>query len=731
VSPLPLRRTAESDTELLAAVVASVSDAICTVAEDATIVQLNPAAEQLLAVRSEDVVGESVIERFIHPDDRPKAEHWARLLAAGEDVEPGRRMRLVRADGTEFVGELDMFPVRQGDEVIGMASIVRDVTARLAAEEREDLLRAILEVGAEAVIGADCDGTVLLFSRAAERIYGYAADEVVGHSMEMLLAEHRRARYPEFLRRVVAGEDVARTTVARRKDGTYVDVAVRAHPIHGADGEVRGVAITVLDISEQRRYERLLDRIVEHAPTAITVKDADGRYVVVNRAAARALGRAAETMIGYTDAELFDPEIAELFQRTDQQVLERGETMTFEEEFGAANGRYAFVTTKFPLRGAHDAVEGIGVVAADVTEIRRAASDRARLAALVQSAPDAIVGQDSDGRIATWNPGAEAMFGLSAEEAIGRDYADTVVPGYERENHRAIRREVQAGRTVSLRTVRQRADGTVFPVRVSAAPVRMDDGAWSGTLSIIRDITDLAAAEAELEARAAQLERSNADLERFAYAASHDLQEPLQSIKLSAGAVIDAAADRLDADERELLGHIDAAASRLSGQIRGLMEVARVALGGGPQEHVPLDVVVQDALDALRAAAREAEAEVDVRSLPDVTVPRTELALVLQNLIANGIKYHRPGIPPRITIYGSAGEHHLELHVADNGIGLSDADRERVFGSFERVALDIPGTGMGLATVRRMLERHGGSICVTSAGPGRGSEFTVRLPLRA
>jgi PAS domain S-box-containing protein len=724
------RRTAESETELLAAVVASVSDAVVTVDRGAAVVRLNPAAERLLGTRTELVVGQDAITLFVHPDDRVEAQGWVSAIAGGAQLRR-QRSRLVRADGSAFDAELDLFPVLRGGEMLGMAGVVRDVTAQLAAEEEGELLRAILEVGAEAVIGVDCNGTVLLFSRAAETIYGYAADEVIGRPLEQLLAEHRRARYPRFMDRLTAGQDVSRTTVGRRKDGSYVEIEVRAHPIHDGAGAVRGAAITVLDISEQRRSQRLLDRIVEHAPTAITVKDARGRYVIVNRSAARTLGRQAEAMIGRTDEELFDPDMADLFRGTDRHVLETGETMTFEEEFPAADGRRSFVTTKFAIRGAHDVVDGIGVMVADVTEIRQAASDRARLAALVQSAPDAIVAQDANGQIATWNPGAEAMFGLPAEQAIGRDYAQTVVPEHERERHLAIRREVHAGRTVSIRTVRMRADGSVFPARVSAAPVRMLDGAWSGTLSIIRDITDLAAAEAELEARAAQLERSNADLERFAYAASHDLQEPLQSIKLSAGAVIDAASERLDADERELLSHIDAAASRLSGQIRGLMEVARVALGGGPQERAPVELAVQDALDALRAAARGAGAQIDVhRPLPEASVPRTELALVLQNLIANGIKYHRHDVPPRITVSGSTGETYLELRVADNGIGLSTEDRERVFGVFERVPSDIPGTGMGLATVRRMVERHGGTITVASAGPGRGSEFTVRLPLR-
>ena len=134
----------------------------------------------------------------------------------------------------------------------------------------------------------------------------------------------------------------------------------------------------------------------------------------------------------------------------------------------------------------------------------------------------------------------------------------------------------------------------------------------------------------------------------------------------------------------------------------------------------------------MRAAALAARAQVDVhRPLPQAIVPRTEVSLVLQNLVANGIKYHQPDVPPRITVSCSAGETHVEIRVADNGVGLTTEARSRIFGVFERAHRGIPGTGMGLAVAQRMLERHGGTISVASAGPNRGSEFTIRLPLRS
>jgi signal transduction histidine kinase len=264
------------------------------------------------------------------------------------------------------------------------------------------------------------------------------------------------------------------------------------------------------------------------------------------------------------------------------------------------------------------------------------------------------------------------------------------------------------------------------------APLTLLDGSWHGTLAMIRDITDLMQAELELRERAALLERSNADLERFAYAASHDLQEPLNSIRLSAGAVIQAAGERLDPDERELMQHIDASARRLSGQVRGLMEVAQVALGRETREQVSLEVAIKDAIDALRAAAVECGAEIEVsRPVPDVDVPRTELSAVLQNVISNAIKYRRDGVTPRIVIAAECGEAIIEVRVADNGRGLSDEELDRIFGLFERGGSDQPGTGMGLAVARRMLERLGGTILARSPGRGQGSEFTVLVPLSA
>jgi signal transduction histidine kinase len=166
----------------------------------------------------------------------------------------------------------------------------------------------------------------------------------------------------------------------------------------------------------------------------------------------------------------------------------------------------------------------------------------------------------------------------------------------------------------------------------------------------------------------------------------------------------------------------------MADQVGALMQVARVSLERGPGEPVPVHRALEDAIGALVAAIHESGAHIEVTSpLPSAAIPRAELALVLQNVLANAIKYGRPGVTPHIRVSGSEGEEHVEIRIADNGIGLSQRDLAHIFSIFGRAREGLPGTGLGLAVARRVLSRRGGSISATSAGPGHGSEFVITL----
>ena len=450
---------------------------------------------------------------------------------------------------------------------------------------------------------------------------------------------------------------------------------------------------------------------LEHAPTGVAVIAADGRFLHVNRAFAALLARPAGELLALRWQDVVRPDAV----ASCEAALAGGPA---ELALPVLRPGGAAAWLSWTARALDAGPARLVVHVQD-------AGDHGRLAALVRAAPDAIVTQDRDGLVTSWNPSAEQIFGYSAAAALGRPYAQLVVPREERTAFASRAAQVRSGRTLTVRTRRLRADGSVFPALVSAAPV----GDYAGTLEIVRDVTDMLETERELHDRAEQLEHSNADLERFAYAASHELQEPLRSIKLAAATVLGSAGQCLDADERSLLEHIDTTSARMSAQVDALMQVSQVALDSSP-DAAPLAAALDDALEALRAAAGDAGARIDVEApLPPVAVPRAEIALVLQNLIGNAIKYRRPGIAPRITVSGSEAAGHVEVRVADNGLGLSEGERSRIFGIFERGASGgVAGTGMGLAVVRRIVERRGGSVSAFSAGPGTGSEFALRLP---
>jgi PAS domain S-box-containing protein len=683
---------------------------VALVRADGRFLRVNPALCVMLG-RPADKLGRLRWQDVVDPGDLP--------ALTGDVVEA--EVRAKRPDGADVHLRVTARALTGDDSQI--VAHVEDRTQRLA---REATLEAVVDAAAEAIVGIDEDDIVRIFSPSAERMLGWTAEQLVGRSVWTLVGAGREEQARMFREALVAGRTVHREGMIPRRDGSLVEVFVTAGPIFAADGSYRGAALTLLDVSQRRRAEReagrsreLLQQLIDNAPNVIAFKDRQSRYRLLNRLGAVIFGRDSEEILGLTDYDLLEPEVAAANHAEDVRAMGAGRPLTFFKDVRLPDGTVRpFLTTKFPILGPDGRCDGVGVIAADMSEIRRAEADRARLGALAEAAPDAIVIKGHDGTIASWNPGAEQMFGLAPEEAVGRPYEELVVPEGERETWHRIRRDLRYGRSRTVRMDAMRADGSTFPAQVSAAALA--DGA--GTVAIIRDISDLVAAQHELE-------RSNADLERFAYAASHDLQEPLRTIRMGAETVMLAASERLDDDERGLLAHVEQAAGRMSSQVQALMDVARVALDEVPEEATPIQHALEDAVGALHASIREAGAQIEVDgALPVAGIPRPEMALVLQNLISNAIKFGRPGERPCVVLRAREAGGVVELRVSDNGIGLTEAAAAKIFGLFERGRTGVPGTGVGLAVCRQILERRGGSISVSSSGPGQGAAFTLRLP---
>jgi PAS domain S-box-containing protein len=348
-----------------------------------------------------------------------------------------------------------------------------------------------------------------------------------------------------------------------------------------------------------------------------------------------------------------------------------------------------------------------------------------RFRGLLESAPDAMVITSSDGRIVLVNRQAEEMFGYQRHELL--DHAvEMLMPERLRDahlKHRAAYTQDLQTRSMGrgLELYGRRKDGSEFPVEISLSPLVTDEGVVVS--SAIRDVTERKQTEDALKQSCGDLARSNAELEQFAYVASHDLQEPLRAVSGCVQLLQQHYQSQLDARAEELMAHAVDGTSRMQTLIHDLLAYARVTTRGRELEPTDCEAILKEALNNLATAIQESGAVVTHGALPTVAADPTQLLQVFQNLLSNAIKY-RGVRPPEVHIDVEHRAREWQFAVRDNGIGIEPQYFERIFGIFQRLHTrkEYPGTGIGLALCRKIIERHGGRIWVASQ-PGEGSTF--------
>lgn len=366
----------------------------------------------------------------------------------------------------------------------------------------------------------------------------------------------------------------------------------------------------------------------------------------------------------------------------------------------------------------------------------------ARLRAIVESALDAIVTMDDQGRITEFNPAAEALFGWRRSEVIGRDLGDTIVPPELREAHRrGLARHRNPDYTpnqgVRMELTALRSDGTEFPVELTVC--RLMGAGRPRFTAFVRDITDrrrsaeqIEKLNAELEARVSQrtsqLEAANAELEAFSYSIAHDLRSPLTSIDGFSHALNDLCAPALGEQGRHYLRRIRAGVRQMSELTEAMLSLARLSRVMLRSEPVDLAEAARAVFARLREGEPQRQATLEAPpELPAHGDPRL-LAQVIANLVGNAWKFsaHKPRTHIRLGTLQERGE--TVFVVADQGAGFEMAHASRLFGAFQRLhaATEFEGTGIGLALVQKIVMRHGGRIWA-EARPGEGATFYFTL----
>ena len=631
------------------------------------------------------------------------------------------------------------------DGRLGVVCYFRDVSAqvdaRLAIAKSEERFRALVTATSDVVYRMSPDWREMLLLEGRDFI-----PDTTDRSITWI----QKYIHPDDQPFVLEGIDKAIRTESMfqlehrviRVDGTPGWTFSRAVPLRNAAGEITEWFGAAADITERKKTEealihmtadserqrRLYQAILASTPDLAYVFDLNHRFTYANEALLKMWGKTAAEAIGRNCLELgYEPWHAAMHDREIEQVIATKKPIRGDVPFSGTHGRRIYDYIFVPVLDADGNVEAIAGTTRDVTD-RTIAEEKirdseARLRFMAESMPQMIFTAQPGGDMDYFNRQWLEFTGLSFDQLNGWNWTGIIHPEDESDTLRFWRHSVASGDPFQITHRLRRADGSYRWHLSRAHAMRGLENAITMWIGSSTEIHEQKNAEDELR-------RANKDLEQFAYAASHDLQEPLRGIKIYSQLLERRYKDRLDADGIQFLGFLSTGANRMEMLVRDLLAYTHVGHVDYPSEIIDAGQALHLALDNLAEAIKASDARVTYDPLPAVSVHLTQMQQVFQNLIGNAIKYRRANVPPAIHIDAMQQGTHWVFTVTDNGIGIEPVYKERIFGLFKRLHNNdtYSGTGIGLALCQRIVERYHGRIWVESE-PGAGSKFRFTIPV--
>ena len=483
-------------------------------------------------------------------------------------------------------------------------------------------------------------------------------------------------------------------------------------------------AVERSEVETQLRHSRQYYRsLLENVSDVISVLDPDGTLLFTNRAVTGVFGRQIPSIIGTNVLNFHHPDYVERVRQCYNLALQNPEQpkkveSRIRHEDGSWRDSEVVVLATTSLEGRPVLVSTVR----DISERKRVERELSLLASIIEFSDEAITSRDTDGRVTSWNPAAERLYGFTAEEIIGKRRDFFELPELSQQLREAGIRIMQTGRSERLESMRNRKDGSVIEVSVTLSPVLGSTGEVLGIAAISRD-----AGERRLAERARELARSNAELEQFTYAVAHDLKEPLRQMAIYAQ-LLRKHANAPQPLRAEYLNHIEEGSRRGRELINAVLDYVHLA----PQAPVlvPVDcaALVGSVVDGFSALIAALGAQVTWDGLPTVMADRALLARVFQNLVSNALKFHGEQ-PPQIRITARHDLTQWVFSVQDNGIGIDPQYGRQIFDMFQRLhhRHTYEGTGIGLAICKKALEKLGGKIWLDGEST-EGATFHFTLP---
>ena len=680
--------------------------------------------------------------RELKPEQMP-----VQLAAAtGRPVTAEEEVDLVFEDGRTVSMMMSAAPLFTAEgKVRGVVATAADVTslrkAEQAARNSEERLALALRASEEGVWDWNLETDEVWYSSRWKSMLGYEESEIEPHvsAWKRLLHPDDRERVMGAVQAVMRGErEYEMEFRLQHKFGHYVPVLSRGFPVRReAGGPIVRIVGTHFDLTERKKAEAERRKgfyhrsLIEASLDPLVTIAPDGTITDVNRATERVTGCSRKELIGTEFRNYFtDPEKADAGY---QRVFREERVQDYELEIRHRTGHVAPVLYNATVyRDEAGGVGGIFAAARDISVTRHAEAQVRRALAynrsLIEACPDPLVTIAPDGTITDVNSATEQATGCSREELIGADFCDYFTdPQRARDGYQQVFRE---GRVHDYELDIRHRDGHLTTVLYNASVYRDEGGQVAGVFATARNITLRKQALEALARRTAELERSNQELQQFAYVASHDLQEPLRAVASFTKLLAERYHDRLDADANDFIGFAVDGARRAQRLINDLLAYSRVGTRGKPFAPTNCETVLKDALADLAAAAEESRGQVTHDPLPVVEADETQLGQLFRNLIGNALKFHGAD-EPRVHVSAERNLGAWRFSVRDNGIGIDPQYAEAIFNVFQRLhtSAEYPGTGIGLAIAKKIVERHGGRIWVESV-PGKGATFFFTLPIK-
>jgi PAS domain S-box-containing protein len=576
---------------------------------------------------------------------------------------------------------------------------------------------------------------------------------------------------PNLFWRVLHPEDVDRVRTEHRqgyesggafatqyrlvaRDGRTVWVEDQVQVVHDAEGAPVQAQGFLLDITHRKAAELALGENEERFRTLVAnVPGVIFRCAIDSDWTMEYLSEEIEELVGYppsdfvennvrTFASIIHPEDAPVLAKEVEDAVAESRPYTIEYRVVDREGDIHYVVERGQAIVGADGDRMLDGAIFDLTARRLAEDERMKLAAIVESTDDAIISVDLEGRIVSWNVGAENVFGFSVEEALGQPLSIMAPPDREDEPFTFLE-ELKGVNTVAHHeTVRRRKDGSLIDVSLTLSPLTDAGGNLIGASAIARDTTERRQAELERERLVHELEAQNESLmeldrlkDEFVALVSHELRTPLTSIRGYLELLLEGEAGDLTDEQRQFLGVVERNAHRLLALVGDLLFLAQVEAGKLSLEigAVDLGAVAAESVETARPLAEDKGVTLTLATgpLPLLAGDRARLAQLLDNLLSNGIKFTPSGGRVDVRIKGERGNAVLE--VRDTGMGIAAEEQENLFERFFRTSKAteqaIPGTGLGLAISKAIVQAHGGRITVAS-DESAGSTFRVSLPIR-